>query len=167
MASIDRICHMLLLTIFLICFSFLMQARRDRWETKVCDKPFHDGIISCMCVCCRSLLVLLSFSFWPLCCLFFFDIRIRLTLFSIFKLFLCDMGDPCCVSWREITPIVVSVFLRYTDSDYTFNIFKLFLSFHFRHVIGLTFRILYYIVKSWLIQLLHVDDLNRNKNVDI
>jgi hypothetical protein len=70
MASIDRICHMLLLTIFLPCFSFLMQARRDRWETKVCDKPFHDGIISCMCVCCRSLLVLLSFSFCPL---FFFD----------------------------------------------------------------------------------------------
>ena len=85
MASIDRICHMLLLTIFLICFSFLMQARRDRWETKVCDKPFHDGIISCMCVCCRSLLVLLllvllSFSFWPLCCLFFFDIRTLITL---------------------------------------------------------------------------------------
>ena len=26
--------------------------------------------------CCRSLFVLLSFFFWPLCCLFYFDIRV-------------------------------------------------------------------------------------------
>ena len=29
-----------------------------------------------MCMFCRSLFVLLYFFFWPLCCLFFFDIRI-------------------------------------------------------------------------------------------
>ena len=29
-----------------------------------------------MCMSCGSLFVLLSFFFWPLCCLFFFDIRI-------------------------------------------------------------------------------------------
>ena len=29
----------------------------------------------------------LSFFFWPFCCLFFFDIRIRITPFGIFKLF--------------------------------------------------------------------------------
>jgi hypothetical protein len=28
---------------------------------------------------CRSLFVLLHFFFWPLCCLFFFDIRILIT----------------------------------------------------------------------------------------
>jgi len=32
-----------------------------------------------MCVFCRSLFVLLYFFFWPLCCLFFFDIRILIT----------------------------------------------------------------------------------------
>ena len=36
---------------------------------------------------CRSLFVLLYFFFWPLCCLFLFDIRILLP-FGIFKLFL-------------------------------------------------------------------------------
>jgi hypothetical protein len=34
---------------------------------------------SFMCVFCRSLFVLLYFFFWPLCCLFFFDIRILIT----------------------------------------------------------------------------------------
>jgi hypothetical protein len=41
-------------------------------------------IFSFMCMFCRSLYVLLSFFFWPLCCLFF-DLWI---LFGIFKLFL-------------------------------------------------------------------------------
>ena len=31
-----------------------------------------------LCMFCRSLFVLLYFSFWPLCCLFFFDIRIMI-----------------------------------------------------------------------------------------
>jgi hypothetical protein len=34
---------------------------------------------SCICMFCRSLFVLLYFFFWPLCCLFFFDIRILIT----------------------------------------------------------------------------------------
>jgi len=33
-------------------------------------------IFSFMCVFCRSLFDLLYFSFWPLCCLFFFDLWI-------------------------------------------------------------------------------------------
>ena len=33
-------------------------------------------IFSCMCMFCRSLFVLSYFYLWPLCCLFFFDIRI-------------------------------------------------------------------------------------------
>ena len=47
---------------------------------------------------CRSLFVLLYFFFWPLCCLFF------------------------C-----LLVIVLSVLLRFTDSDYPFCIIKLFL----------------------------------------
>jgi hypothetical protein len=34
------------------------------------------SIFSFICMFCRSLFVLLCFFFWPLCCLFFFDIRI-------------------------------------------------------------------------------------------
>ena len=34
------------------------------------------SIFSFICMLCRSLFVLLNFFFWPLCCLFFFDIRI-------------------------------------------------------------------------------------------
>ena len=38
---------------------------------------------------CRSLFVLLSFFFWPLCCLSFFDLRILINYhFGIFELFL-------------------------------------------------------------------------------
>jgi hypothetical protein len=36
-------------------------------------------IFSFMCMFCRSLFVLLYFFFWPLCCLFFFDIQILIT----------------------------------------------------------------------------------------
>ena len=37
------------------------------------------SICSFMCMLCRSLFVLLYFFFWPLCFLFFFDIRILIT----------------------------------------------------------------------------------------
>jgi hypothetical protein len=37
-------------------------------------------VFSCICMFCWSLFVLLHFFFWPLCCLFFFDIRILITL---------------------------------------------------------------------------------------
>ena len=37
------------------------------------------SILSFMCMFCRSLFVLLYFFFWPMCCLFFFDIRILIT----------------------------------------------------------------------------------------
>jgi hypothetical protein len=55
-------------------------------------------------VFCRSLFVLLSFFFWPLCCLSF--------------------GH--CVVW--ILAIVLSGFLRFKDSDYPFGIYKHFLT---------------------------------------
>jgi hypothetical protein len=37
------------------------------------------SIFSFMCMFCRSLYVVLHFLYWPLCCLFFFDIRILIT----------------------------------------------------------------------------------------
>ena len=77
------------------------------------------SIISFMCMFCRSLFVLLSFLFWPLCCLFFFDIRILITpLVS---------SNSSCPFVLFLLAIVLSVLLRYTDSDYPFGIIKLFL----------------------------------------
>jgi hypothetical protein len=37
------------------------------------------SIFSFICMFCRLLFVLLYFFFWPLCCLFFFDIQILIT----------------------------------------------------------------------------------------
>ena len=44
------------------------------------------SIFCFICMFCRSLFVFLYFFFWPLCCLFFFDIQILITPF--FKFFL-------------------------------------------------------------------------------
>ena len=49
---------------------------------------------------CRSLFVLLSFVFWPLCCLFFFDWRILVTLLV-----------SSISSWRSIVLLDVFVWL--------------------------------------------------------
>ena len=43
------------------------------------DFQWGYSIFSFICMICRSLFVLLYFFFWPLCCLFFFDIRILIT----------------------------------------------------------------------------------------
>jgi len=40
-------------------------------------------IFSFMCMFCRSLFVLLPFFFWTLCCLFFFDKRIHITVWYL------------------------------------------------------------------------------------
>ena len=45
---------------------------------KIQKDPFTT-IFSFMCMFCRSLFVLLYFVFWPLYCLYFFDIRILIT----------------------------------------------------------------------------------------
>ena len=46
------------------------------------------SLVLCVLLC-RSLFVLLSFFFWPLCCLSFFDLRILINYpFGIFELFL-------------------------------------------------------------------------------
>ena len=65
-------------------------------------------------VFCRSLFVLLSFFFWPLCCLSFF------------------FWPLCCLSFGHcvvcLLAIVLSGFLRFKDSDYPFGIYKHFLT---------------------------------------
>jgi hypothetical protein len=53
---------------------------------------FCYSVFNFMCMFCRSFFVFMYFSFWPLCCLFFFDLRIVITPFGIFKLFLTTSG---------------------------------------------------------------------------
>ena len=64
----------------------------------------------------------LSFFFWPLCCLSFFDLWIVITpLVS---------SNSSCPFVIFLLAIELSVLLRYTDSDYPFGIFKLFFYFN-------------------------------------
>ena len=62
---------------------------------------------------CRSLAVLLSFFFWPLCCLSFFALRLLITPFRIFKLFheTCmvfnvTFNNISVVSWQSFLLVV-------------------------------------------------------------
>ena len=70
---------------------------------EICTPDFQWGscysIFSFMCMFCRSLFVLLSFFFWPLCCLSF-DLRILITPLvssnSFYHFFLFDeFPTPC------------------------------------------------------------------------
>ena len=65
-------------------------------------------IFSFMCIFYRSLFVLLSFFFWPLCCLSFFELRILITPFSIFNLFLGDCVNVNIIS-GDVLPFTLSV----------------------------------------------------------
>jgi hypothetical protein len=66
-----------------------------------------------------------TFFFWPLCCLFFFDIRILITALVsfghcvVYSSLIYRFWLPL---WYLLT-IVSSALLRYTDSDYPFGIF--------------------------------------------
>jgi hypothetical protein len=59
---------------------------------------------------CRSLFVLLSFVFWPLCCLFVFDLRILVTPFGIFNLFLAEY---CLIGWVCLTMCLTNLILHH------------------------------------------------------
>ena len=62
--------------------------------------------------------------FWPLCCLFFFDIRILITpLISFGHCVVCSSIYGFWLLLWYLLAIVLSVLLRYTDSDYSFDIF--------------------------------------------
>ena len=76
---------------------------------------------------------LISSNFWPLCCLSYFYLQ-----FFITPLISSNFWPLCCLSFFYlqffITPLIIfkllatvlSVFLLFTISDYTFGIFKLF-----------------------------------------
>jgi hypothetical protein len=64
---------------------------------------------------------------WPLCCLFFFDLRILITpLVSVGHCVICfsSIYGFILPLWYLLA-IVLSVLLRFTDSYYPFDIFKL------------------------------------------
>ena len=65
--------------------------------------------------------------FWPLCCLFFLDLQILIIpLVSFGHCVVCS--SSIYGFWLPLwylLPNVLSVLLRYTDSDYPFGIFKL------------------------------------------
>ena len=63
--------------------------------------------------------------FWPLCCLFFYDIQILITpLVSFGHCVVCSsMIYRFCLSPCYLLAIVLSVLLWFTDSDYTLGIF--------------------------------------------
>ena len=66
---------------------------------------------------------------WPLCCLFFFDLRILITpLISVGHCVVCSSSIyGFLLPLWYLLAIVLSVLLRFTDSYYPFDIFKLFL----------------------------------------
>jgi hypothetical protein len=78
-----------------------------------------------MSLFCRSLFVILYFFFWPLCCLFFFDLQIRITpLVAFGHCVVCS--SSIYRFWLPLwylLAIVLSVLLRFTDSDYPFGSF--------------------------------------------
>ena len=62
----------------------IIMKRKFKVPEHLLEKRFLVGFMlldlnSFICMICRSLFVLLSFFFWPLCSLFFFDIRILIT----------------------------------------------------------------------------------------
>ena len=78
---------------------------------------------------CRSLFFLCPSFLWPLCCLSFFILATVLSVLLYFgPCVVCPslFWPLCCLSFFLLA-IVLSV-LWFTDSDYTFGIFKLFLS---------------------------------------
>jgi len=75
---------------------------------------------------CRSLFVLLSFFFWPLCCLFFFDIRILITpLVSSTSYYYQEMSysqNAITVLMMGEQRLVVIMFSLYIINAYILNI---------------------------------------------
>ena len=79
--------------------------------------------VSFMCMFCRSFFVLFYFFFWPLCCLFFFDMRILVTslwyLQTLLVLLSFFFWPLCCLFFFDIriliTPLpgIFKLFLHY------------------------------------------------------
>ena len=89
-----------------------------------------------MCMFCRSLFVILTFFFWPLCCLSFFDLRILTSPLVSSNFSFCD--SPVCPSLiygflllllylQTFLLAIVQFFLCWFTASYFYScIFKLF-----------------------------------------
>jgi hypothetical protein len=105
------------------------------------------SIVLCI-ICCRSLFVLVSFLFWSLCCLSFFDLQLQIT----HLVYSTSSINVACF----ILAILLSV-LRFTASDYPFGIFKLFYQcviFYFGHCIVCPSLIYSFRLPIWYLQTL-------------
>ena len=103
----------------------------------VCSSSIYGFLLPLWYLLAIALSVLLRFTdsyypfgiCWPLCCLFFFDLRILITpLVSVGHCVICfsSIYGFILPLWYLLA-IVLSVLLRFTDSYYPFDIFKLFL----------------------------------------
>jgi hypothetical protein len=65
------------------------------------------SIFSFLCMFCRSLFVLLSFFFWPLHCLFFYDLRLLITLLILLKITnnILNQGRSKSLDWTAYKQI--------------------------------------------------------------
>jgi len=86
-----------------------------------------------MCMFCRLLFVLLYFFFWPLCCLSFFDLRILITPFGIFKLFYI-LDEQTCQEYFTLKIVNILTFdYKITSLHYVrFNVLCS-IDNHYRH----------------------------------
>ena len=96
--------------------------------TPVLSRVHVTRVTLVLCVCCVGRC--LSFFFWPLCCLSFFDLRILITPLvssNVDHWVVCPSiyGFWLPLWYLQILTIELSV-RRFKDSDYPFGIFKLF-----------------------------------------
>ena len=76
-------------------------------------------IFSFICMFSRSLFVLLYFFFWPLCCLFFFDIRILITSLWYLQTLLHVTCLPYILHMK--TTVVTFIFLSINFNGLTYT----------------------------------------------
>jgi hypothetical protein len=91
MRSIPSISLSLSLTISSLCWNVEHLLPFFLWCWRHLSRFLVSSIFSCMCMFCRSLFVLLYFFFWPLCFLFFIDLRILITSLCYLQSFLYNL----------------------------------------------------------------------------
>jgi hypothetical protein len=92
----------------------LQELLTHKFTPVVSEVHVGQSLVFCV-VYCRLSFVLLSSFFWPLCCLFFFDLRLLIIPFDH-----CIVCPSIYDFWLLLLTIVLSVLLRSTTSDYPF-----------------------------------------------
>jgi hypothetical protein len=89
--------------------------------------PVAGSLVFCV-LFCSSLFVLLSLFFWPLCCPFFFNLRLLITLFQTFPQIFLSIIIFNFVRWRARCPILCQFqhFFYCVTSDIIANCFFLY-----------------------------------------